>query len=367
MTLWFILALMTIAALAAVILPLARARTLSPAGSDLAVYRDQLEEIERDRADGRIGYDEYEAARVEVSRRLLGAAASTAAEAPPGGRRRIAALAGAAIAIPLIAGSFYLLLGSPDLPGEPVASRDAGEQTNSIAALLAKIEAHLEADPSDGRGWEVVAPVYMRLERYDDAVKARRNAVNLLGSTARREVDLGEAMTAAAGGVVTADSKAAFDRAVAMEADNPKAMFYLGLAAEQDGNGAEAARIWRNVIAKAPANAPWLPAVRQALASVEGAGAMPPGPTPDDVAAANEMPADARNQFILSMVERLATRLHENGSDVEGWLRLLNAYMVMGERDKAKTAAEEARGALAREPEKLKLLNEGIRDLGVGG
>src|SRR5499427_432617 len=376
MMLWSILAVMTAAALGAVIWPLARARALQAAGSDLAVYRDQLEEIERDRADGRIGHDEFEAARVEVSRRLLGAANAAgpgAPEAPSSGRRRIAALIAAIIAILLIAGPLYTLLGSPDLPGEPVAGRDTQDgQAASIAALIARIETHLEQNPDDGRGWEVLAPVYMRLERYDDAVKARRSALSLLGATAEREVDLGEALTSAASGVVTADAKAAFERATALQADNFKAMFYLGLAAQQDGNGGEAARIWRNLIAKAPADAPWLTVVRQSLARVEhpGAGApgaSAPGPQPEDVAAAGEMSPEARNQMIRGMVERLAARLHEDGSDVEGWLRLLRAYMVMGERDKAKSAASEARGALAREPEKLKLLDEGIRDLGVGG
>jgi cytochrome c-type biogenesis protein CcmH len=376
MTLWFVLGIMTVAALGAAIWPLARGRTQQSPASDLAVYRDQLEEIERDRADGRIGHDEFEAARVEVSRRLLGAAAATTAEAAPRSGRRIAALASAAVAVPLIAGSLYWRLGSPDLPGEPIASRaTAEEQTNSIAALIGQIEAHLEANPKDGRGWEVIAPVYMKLERYDDAVKARRNAIDLLGATAQRAVDLGEALAMAAGGVVTAESKAAFERAAALDADNAKATFYLGLAALQDGNAGDAARTWRNLIAKAPADAPWLPVVREQLARIETPGAAPPpgpapadvaaGPSPEDVAAVSQMPPEARNQFILGMVERLATRLHENGSDVDGWLRLLRAYMVMGDRDKAKTAASEARGALAREPEKLKALDEGIRDLHV--
>jgi cytochrome c-type biogenesis protein CcmH len=348
-----------------VIWPLARGRAQRAASSDLAVYRDQLEEIERDRADGRIGHDEFEAARVEVSRRLLAAAnaGGPADESGSDGGRRIAALVTASVAVPLLAISLYTLLGSPEVPGQPLASRDPGEtQANSIAALIAKIEAHLEEEPNDGRGWEVVAPVYMKLERYDDAVKARRNALNLLGDTADREVDLGEALTAAANGVVTAEAKAAFDRAIEIEGTHFKAMFYLGLAAQQDGKAAEAARIWRDLIAKAPAEAPWLSVVRQSLARVEG-----PGPRPEDVAAAGEMTPAAQNQMIRGMVERLAVRLHEDGTDVEGWLRLLRAYMVLGERDKAKAAAGEARGALAREPEKLKQLDEGIRDLGVEG
>src|SRR5215831_16474696 len=160
MMLWSILA-MTAAALGAVIWPLARARTSQSPASDLAVYRDQLEEIERDRADGRIGHDEFEAARVEVSRRLLGAAAATAAQAAPRNGRRIAALASAVVVVPLIAGSLYHVLGSPELPGEPSASRETGDgQANSIAAMIAQIEAHLETEPKDGRGWEVIAPVY---------------------------------------------------------------------------------------------------------------------------------------------------------------------------------------------------------------
>ena len=371
MMLWSILALMTAVALGIVIWPLTRSRTLQAAGSDLAVYRDQLEEIERDRADGRIGHDEFEAARIEVSRRLLGAAGAAGPMTPemtPSSRRRIAALVGAIVAVLLIAGPLYVLGGSPNLPGEPIANRNIGaEQSNSVAVLIAKIETHLEENPNDGRGWEVLAPVYMKLERYDDAVKARRNALSLLGATPEREVNLGEALTSAAGGVVTADAKAAFARAAAAQTDNFKARFYLGVAAQQDGNAGEAARIWRDLIAIAPANAPWLTLVRQSLARVERPDAAPPGPRPDDIAAAGEMTPEARTQMIRGMVERLATRLHEDGSDVEGWLRLLRAYMTMGDRDKAKAAAGEARAALAREPEKLKLLDEGIRDLGVDG
>ena len=366
MTLWFIFAIMTVAALVAAIWPLARVRALTSGGSDLAVYRDQLEEIERDRADGRIGHEEFEAARVEVSRRLLGAAASTTAEATPRRWRRTAALASAVVAI-LIAGPFYAFLGSPDLPGEPIASRGSEDElANSITALIARIEAHLEAEPTDGRGWEVIAPVYMKLGRYDDAVKARQNALKLLGSTAQREVDLGEALAMSAGGVVTAESKAAFERAAAIDADNARATFYLGLAAQQDGNVAEAATIWRGLIAKAPANAPWLPVVREQLARLEKPDAVPPpGPTPEAVAEVNAMSPSERAQFMRDRVEQLATRLHENGTDVQGWLRLLRAYMVMGERDKVKIAVDEARGALAHEPEKLKVLDEGIKDLHV--
>jgi cytochrome c-type biogenesis protein CcmH len=379
MALLWIFALMTAAALCAVVWPLASARRVAAGPSDLAVYRDQLEEIERDRADGRIGHDEFDAARVEVSRRLL-AAANAEGQAPAATgdvtRRRITAMGAAVIAIPLIAVPLYGLLGSPDLPGRSIAALSNDEHANSIAGIIARIEAHLEEEPSDGRGWEVVAPVYMKLERYDDAVKARRNALNLLGATPAREVDLGEALTAAAGGVVTAEAKDAFDRAIAGDGDSFKAMFYLGLAAQQDGKSGEAVRIWRDLIGKSPPDAPWLTVVRESMARVEGtevpqgpvvSAAPARGPTAQDVAAADKMTADERNQFIRDRVESLAVRLRQDGSDIEGWLRLLNAYKVLGDRDKAKAAADEARKALAREPDKLRQLDQGIKELGVGG
>lgn len=382
MTLWFVLGLMTVLALGAAAWPLARGRVAAAGASDVAVYRDQLEEIERDRADGRIGHDEFEAARVEVSRRLLGAAASAVGEAAAPRRwRRFAALAGIVAGVPLVAVPFYAVLGSPQLPGEAFATREAP----SMPALIARIEQHLAESPDDGRGWEVIAPVYMRLERYDDAVKARRRARDLLGPTPQREVDLGESLAMAAGGQVTGESKAAFARAAAAEAGNVKAMFYLGVAAQQAGDDAEAARVWGELVAGAPPDAPWLPLVREQLAGLANpgspgsvspgsaapgaaaGGAPPPGPGPtaDDVAAAGRMAPEARGDFVRSMVDRLATRLHEDGSDVDGWLRLLRAYMVMGERDKARAAVGEAREALSHEPEKLKLLDAGLQGLGV--
>src|SRR5438128_399386 len=123
MALWLVFALMTAAAIFAVLWPLGRVRTPAAEGNDIAVYRDQLEEIARDRAAGLIGEAEAEAARVEVSRRLIAAADTMhAASNVAGGRlrRRVAALA-ALIVIPLIAAGLYLTLGSPELPGQPLA------------------------------------------------------------------------------------------------------------------------------------------------------------------------------------------------------------------------------------------------------
>src|SRR5262245_11555405 len=284
MMLWFALALMTAAAMAAVAWPLTRQGRILRSGSDLAVYRDQLDEVRRDHAAGRIGDSEAEAAEVEVSRRLLAAADAEAAQqaavtATPGSRRRAVALA-ALVVVSFGSAGTYLSLGSPTLPGQPLASRDQGQ---SIDAMIAQVESHLARNPNDGRGWEVIAPVYLRLGRVDDAIKARRNALALSGETSERQAGLGEALVAASDGKITPEARKSFARAVELDGGNIKARYFLGVAAEQDGRPAGAVAIWRAMLAGAPADAPWAEFIRQEVTRLSGG----PGPSQDDVAAAS--------------------------------------------------------------------------------
>jgi cytochrome c-type biogenesis protein CcmH len=368
---WAVLALMTAAAIAAVLWPLSRTAAATAAGSDVAVYRDQLAEIERDRAAGRIGEPEAEAARVEVSRRLLAAAEKESGAASPSAatwRRRAAAVA-ALVVLPLGTLGLYLALGSPGLPGEPLAARlQSPPEQRSLATLIGQVEAHLARNPEDGRGWEVLAPVYLRLGRFEEAVKARRNVLRLLGATAAREADLAEALVASANGIVTAEAKASFERALVLDAKDMRARFFLGLAAEQDGRPGEAASAWRKIIAEAPAGAPWLEFVKRSLARVEaGAGvpAAPAGPSEQDIAAAADLTPQQRSDMVRGMVERLAERLKRDGSDVEGWMRLVRAYTVLGEPDKARGAAADARRALEGEPDKVRRVDELVNALAL--
>src|SRR5215510_15596227 len=221
MLLWLIFALMTAAAIFAVLWPLGHTASVQ-AASDIAVYRDQLDEIERDRIAGLIGEADAQAARVEVSRRLIAAAdaAEFAHSLPIGSplwRRRAAAIA-AVVLLPLVAIALYLVIGSPQLPGQPLQARlRAVHQDTSIAALISQAEAHLERNPNDSRGYEVLAPVYLRLGRFSDAVNARRKLIALSGDSAERQSDLGEALVAAGNGIVTADAKSAFERALVLE------------------------------------------------------------------------------------------------------------------------------------------------------
>lgn len=365
MTLWFVFALMTVAAIFAVVWPLRTGVRTPTNGSEAAVYRDQLGEVDRDVAAGLIGASEAGAARVEISRRLLAAADGEPAFASSTRLRRSAAVI-ALVGLPIIAIAFYLPLGSPQLGDFPLAQRArAPDASQPLDNMVAQVEAHLEKNPTDGRGWNVLAPVLARLGRYDEAVRAYRNSITHNGDSAERRSDLGEALAVAAGGVVTAEAKTEFERAIALNADEAKASYFLGLAAEQDGRAAEATSIWRAMLAKAPPDASWRPLVQAALARLGGPAA--PALSNEAVAAAKDMNETDRSEMIRGMVDRLATRLKQDGGDVEGWLRLVRAYMVMGDRDKAKSALAEARQAVANDAERLRQLNEGLKNLGLDG
>src|SRR5690349_953344 len=203
MTLWLIFALMTAAAVFAVLWPLAPRKKEAPSGSDVVVYRDQLDEVDRDLAAGLIGKSEAQAARVEISRRLLAAAdndrtISTGASSATAlwHRRAIAVIA--LVLLPLASAGLYLRLGSPGLSTGPLAAEvnAPADQQPSLAKLVARVEEHLERNPRDGRGWEVLAPVYMQIGRYSDSARAWRNTLQLLGETADREANLGESLMA---------------------------------------------------------------------------------------------------------------------------------------------------------------------------
>jgi cytochrome c-type biogenesis protein CcmH len=382
MMLWFVFALMTAAAIFAVLLPLGLGGGKRAGGTEAIVYKDQLAEVDSDLATGLIGTAEAEAARVEIGRRLL-TAADDDRDAPVGSniRLRRAAAIVALIGLPIIALATYLPLGSPRLADVPLAERARGEPDNQpLDQLVAQVEQHLEKNPTDARGWTVLAPVLARLGRFDDSVRAFRNAIAYGGETAERRADLGEVIAAAASGVVTAEAKGEFERALALDANEVKASYFLGLAAEQDGRKQDAAAIWRAMLARAPDGAPWRPMVTAALTRVAGeppasaasaasasAAASAPALSSETMAAAKNMNAGDREAMIKTMVERLATRLKQNGDDVEGWLRLVRAYLVMGDQEKAKNALHDARQAVSGDAERLKQLNDGLKNLGLDG
>ena len=387
MILWPILTLMTLGAVIAVWWPLARRQGSVRSGSDIAVYRDQLDEIDRDQAASLIGNVEAEAARVEVSRRLIAAAEtakarSVAPAAGPAGWYRRATLAAAIVLLPVGAGAVYLSLGSPGLVSVSMNAATGGQPLPAgIEHTVAEVETYMESNPRNGRGWELLAPVYLRLGRFDDAVRARRNALEIFGPDAAHLGDLGEAMVMASGGVVTAEAKSLFERANAADPEDVMAQYYLGLSAKQDGRRDEAEKRWRALVSRAGEGAEWLPLVKDALARIDEKGppvvvaapasgaakAAPKGPSAREVAAAAQLAPAERNGMIEGMVARLAQKMAENGADVEGWLRLIKAYSVLGERDKALAAAANARSALAGNSDNLRRIGELAKELGLEG
>jgi cytochrome c-type biogenesis protein CcmH len=367
MALCFVLGLMTLAAAFAVLWPLGRAPLRWIAGSEPAIYRDQLAEIDRDLATGVIGAIVADAARVEVSRRLLAASGLDEARSQsvsPTLRRVVAATA--IVALPLMSAALYMHYGSPRMvdvapePSHPVSLANA-----PLEQLVAQVEQHLEKNPRDGRGWEVLAPVLFKLGRYDNAVRAFRNALTYNGENAARRASFGEALGAAANGIITPEARAEFERAKALEPNDVKSRYFLGLAAEQDGRRDEAETAWRGLLNDAPPDAPWRAGVERALASLTGKVA--PEIPDEDVIAARSMNDDQRATFIRGMVERLATRLKQNGDDFDGWVRLIRAYLVLGDRDKALAAAGDARNVFVRDPVRLHALNDQLKQFGLGG
>ncbi|TJW67331.1 MAG: c-type cytochrome biogenesis protein CcmI, partial [Mesorhizobium sp.] len=270
MLFWVIAAILTLGASLAVLLPLAGAgKDESGAGdNDLEVYRDQLSELDRDVARGLIQPAEAEEARAEIGRRILrlGAAVPSGAVARPLVAIRLVATV-AVLAVPLVSWGLYIKLGSPDLPAQPLAERLAKNPADSsVDELVARAEAHLAANPSDGRGWDVLAPVYLRLQRYSDAARAYRNAIRLDGDSATRQVGLGEAIANAAGGIVSAEAQVAFEAALKQDPANAKASFYLAMGLAQEGRAGEATAAWQKMLGALPPDSPWRGAVEQALA-----------------------------------------------------------------------------------------------------
>jgi cytochrome c-type biogenesis protein CcmH len=376
MLLWIIFAILTACVLSILLVPLARpAREGADGLGAQAVFRNQIDEIDAERARGILAEREATAAKVEVARRALASAAATDAREslrkplPP--TRGWLAVAVAA-ALPLLTLTIYLAYGSPGMLSRSATAARPSLERAEVGDLVAQVEARLRERPDDGRGWDVIAPIYLKLGRFRDAADAFARAARLEGETPRRLSGFADATVLAADGRVVEEAQRAYEKILALEPGRVEARYWLALAKEQDGRLALALADYQGLLKDVPADAAaWRTAIEGRIAEVAAqlggkAAEMPPGPSAEDVVAASKLSAADREKFVAQMVDGLAERLKRGGSDLAGWQRLINAYAVLGRDHDARRALEDARKQFGGDTRALGELAALAKSLGLG-
>ena len=377
MILWIIFILIIVSVLAAVLAPLLRRSeaTLQGTEFDLAVYRDQLDELDRDIQRGVLSKEELEDARLEVSRRMLALNQLTTPNEPeqptnPLRKHLLAMMLG--LGVPMLATLLYMLLGNPTIPSEPFSERtrlaertknvgtETPAQTPQLEQSIKNLQTRLKTDPSDIQGWVLLGRSYLVTGSFGEAAESFERALQLAPLDGEIQSYLGEALVFEARGTVTEKARAAFQATFSADRNNPAARYYLALADAQAGKLRKALDAWLALASDTPGDAPWLPALRRRLEttaadlkidlnklipkpemktltsrenSIEN-----PGPSLADMKAAAQMQPGDRAKMINSMVEGLAERLKNNPDDEQGWSRLARSYRVLGKISKAKEA-----------------------------
>ncbi|MEP1443652.1 MAG: c-type cytochrome biogenesis protein CcmI [Hyphomicrobiales bacterium] len=379
---WIIAGILTIAAILSAIWPLVREKPRhddegSAADNDREGTRrvliDQLDEIERDRERGLMNDEEAKGARAELGRRLLALEQSIAESAEPATKTGRVYPWISIVLIPVLAVGAYHYLGNPGLPDQPIAARLAEPPENQdIALIVSRIEKHLETNANDLNGWRTLAPVYQRMNRLDDAEKAYRKWLELVGddkaSKGEAQLGLGQILTAKNEGQVNGEAFAVFEQAAKNVPNDATAFFFLAVGLTQQNKTSEGISAWTSLIDRFGDNNPrWLPMANNALASLKAqeqaaaGGENQPnitGPTDEQIEGANQLSTSERNEFIESMVSRLADRLNENPDDVTGWGHLIQSYMVLGRKDQANEALNRALGHFSDNETAIKTLKE---------
>jgi cytochrome c-type biogenesis protein CcmH len=305
------------------------------------IYKDQLSEIDRDLEQGALQPDEAEGQKAEVGRRLLAVAREK--QAGPGEGRAMPVVI--VLLVPILAFAVYAMRGAPQLPDVPRAARIAmAQQTGDTEALLVQVEEHLAKNPNDAVGWKLLIPSYMTMGRYDDATAAIGRVMDLEGPTADLFAALAESLTLANQGLMTSGADMAVAEALRLDAKNAQALYYEALSLSQKGRRDEALAKFKSLLATAAADVPWKSAVENQIATLSDAA---PGPTAEQMQAAENQSPEERMAMIRGMVDGLEERLAENGNDLEGWLRLIRARTVLNEQDKAREALGKAKTAFA--------------------
>lgn len=389
MLFWLICSLLTVAVTVFSLRPLLNGRSDAANADnehDLQVYKDQLDEIDRELERGVIGKDEAEAARIEISRRILSVSDGTPPLADGATSQQGRSLAFSLAAAFVVVGSLaaYLIVGSPGYPGRPYLERARMPANQASAAdLIARVEARLREVPDDGQGWEVLAPVYAKQGRHADAIRAYARTIELLGENRDRLRGLAEAHLALTDGIVSSEARDAFRKILAKEPKLVAPRFWLAVGLEQDGKREEAKAAYEVIlrdaevqIAKGEISPRVAAIIRERLVAVGGATITKTSPekasetgttkgNDDARSAIATLPANERAQMIESMVAGLAERLGKEGGNRSEWERLIRSYWVLGRKDAARDALGTARRQFADDATELAALDTFARKLGV--
>jgi cytochrome c-type biogenesis protein CcmH len=389
--LWMILTLMTVLAAVGLTIPLVRRHDARQAerNDSLGVLKAQLGELETQAATGVLEPPEAEALKSDLKRRVLAEGRRTEPVARPLGERTLLYLALGTVAIVTLAGTgLYLAIGKPAVkaaPGTATAQTAAGSDGSphdNPDAVIAQLEAQMQQHPDNAEGWRMLGWSYLQTGRNAEAAEAYGKAAALDPKNADYLSAQGEATVLAAQGTVTPAAQGIFRKALAADAQDPRARYYLAVARDQAGDHEGAMNDWIALIKSAPPDAPWLPDVRTfvekvaaerkidlsgRLPAMAAATGGPRGPTPEQMAAAQTMSEGDRAQMIQGMVNGLEARLKQNPKDLAGWQQLMRARLVLGQSDQAAAAYREAKNAFAGSPGDQQALRQAAQQLGVPG
>lgn len=353
----FWIAGLALAALSAVLVlwPVLRRGDAALERSDgaMEIFKDQLSEVDRDEARGLISGEESHAARTEIKRRMLSVAREEGRETRSGGAVALIVLAGM---VPLAGGFVYTLTGAPGTPSMPFAERQAEtEQARELVDLVNQLRSRLESDPQGGetQGWVLLASTLMNMNRYAASAEAYSQVLDRPDATSAVWSQYAEALIASEGGTVTPPAQEAINTSLELDPYNPAGTYYNAQALEQAGRTEDARASLLDRIAREGQPQPWMEIFLQeanrmgaalglAAATLPAFPDAPRGPSREDVEAAQDMTPEEQQAFIRSMVDGLAERLEEQPDDLQGWLQLARAQMVLGERNAARASLRRA-------------------------
>ncbi|MDJ0937219.1 MAG: c-type cytochrome biogenesis protein CcmI, partial [Kiloniellales bacterium] len=375
MLLWFVFAAMALAAAGLLVWAFLRQPAVPGARAEyeLEVCRAQLRELERDLERGVVTRDEVEAAKLEIQRRMLAADAhreTKAAAAASPLDRALPAVLGALL--PLAALGLYAWLGSPGATGptpRPVAEGAAPGQAQGdlpdIQTMITRLKGRLAEQPQDIDGWITLGQTYMAIGRYPEAIDALDRALEIRDDLPFVNAARGEALVFAAEGRITQEARAAFQKTLESDPGEPRARFYLAMAAEQDGEPRKALEGLAALLSDAPPGADWAEAVRRrATALAEELGEDPAAvlPSAPVVAAA---PGGGSAAETATDPAELAAKLAENPKDYQGWIALARLRAAAGDAEGARAALQSGAEAYPGAPFVQQQFQQAAAELGL--